>query len=845
MTNSEKGQNMTELPQNLRDWAKTCNGAPGIPVRQHLLAVLHVAEELLRRFPRFCEQCRITPQAVLFLAASHDVGKLSLDFLQLSRAWLESQGLSRRAIQEGWKMLYKRSHFLVSRDSLHKFCHEGGHCSPRSAACWAAVVGAHHGRIARRYSSAPYVPKVQERVLEQERQTCLQEMWERCGRPTLPEVDQNDPVLWSVAGLITLADWIGSDEDFFPPDTELDEPTLQQRAAEAVAAIGLGLPSVRAHLDFADIFAGRTPYPLQSMAAEVINAPGIYIIEAPMGMGKTEAALWAAYRLLANAKSDGIFFALPTQATSNRMFLRFADFVRRICPEAASTQLVHGNSWLQDDLKALARPASPGSAADPCWFSTARRALFAPFGVGTVDQALMSVLAVKHFALRRFALAGKVVVVDEVHTYDMYTGTLVRHVCRELEQLGCTVIILSATLTEEARCSLLDLPADEEDLSAPYPRISGRSAGDMLPESHPPSRPDTIVHIEHPDREAALNRALDLAGQGAHVLWICNTIARAQEDFCTLRQRAAALTSPPGTGLLHSRFPFYRREALEREWMARFGPDGERQRGAILVSTQIVEQSVDLDADALFSELAPTDMLLQRMGRLWRHQRDRRPVPHPLFCLLRETASCEEFRQMKAADVRTRLREKAHVYSPYALMRTLDIWENLEELVLPSGIRALMAATYEEKEIPPGWEDLYAERYGKNLAEKRLADMNTDIWQAALDDDAHLRTRLSGDDALFVLCTARDGTRISLLEGTEVMVPEGKISLDAAKKLHRNTVRIPVHYLGGKSADALLAPYHLDGCLLIQDKEIVSPLVREGRRFFWDEFLGVVVHKEE
>ncbi|RRD69204.1 MULTISPECIES: HD domain-containing protein [unclassified Desulfovibrio] len=100
---------MTELPENLRDWAKTCNGAPGIPVRQHLLAVLHVAEELLRRFPRFCAQCRITPQAVLFLAASHDVGKLSLDFLQLSRAWLESQGLSRRAIREGWKALYARS----------------------------------------------------------------------------------------------------------------------------------------------------------------------------------------------------------------------------------------------------------------------------------------------------------------------------------------------------------------------------------------------------------------------------------------------------------------------------------------------------------------------------------------------------------------------------------------------------------------------------------------------------------------------------------------------------------------------------------------------------------------
>lgn len=834
-----------DLPRPLNDWSKTHDGVPGIPVRQHLLAVACVAEVLLRRYPHLCDRCGITPQALFFLAASHDVGKLSLDFLQKSSVWLERQGLAEKATQGSWKTVYARPHPRISCDSLQKFLVDNRLASRKTAACWAAVVGAHHGRIAKAYSSAPLVLKATERLLEEERQTCLRELWEHFGHPSLPEVSgRNDPMLWCVAGLVTLADWLGSDEHFFPPDVLLDEDSLRQRAGEAVESIGLGLPKVAQGLSFAEIFAGRSPYPLQAEAAVAIDRPGIHIIEAPMGMGKTEAALWAAYHLLSRGQADGIFFALPTQATSNRMFLRFADFVRCVCPQAVPAQLIHGNSWLHDELKALVCPASPESGADPCWFNTARRALFAPFGVGTVDQALLAVLAVKHFALRRFALAGKVVIIDEVHTYDMYTGTLVRYLCRELEQLGCTVIILSATLTEEARCSLLSLPAGEESRDIPYPRISGRAGSDVLPERCPPSLQDKVVHVAHPGREEALAQAVALAGQGAQILWVCNTVARAQEDFMELRRRVDA--EGPDVGLLHSRFPFYRRELLERAWMARLGPEGDRAKGAILVSTQIVEQSVDLDADVLFSELAPTDMLLQRLGRLWRHPRSERPVEAPLFCLLREGVPCGELRRMDAAAIMARLGEKAFVYSPYVLLRTLELWEPLERLALPSGIRGLMAATYTEKDVPPGWEDLYAEGYGRDLADRRLADMGTDIWQVALDDAAALKTRQSADDALMVLARAREGNRIVLLESDEaVMSPDGRISLAVAKRLHRNTVRIPASCLAGKPQDGQLMPYHIDGCLLAGEGAMVAPSLRPGRTLYWDEDLGVIIRKEE
>ncbi len=850
------------LPSPLNDWAKTHNGLPGISVRQHLLTVSCVAEELLRRYPLFCTQCRITPQDVLFLAASHDVGKLSLDFLQQSPVWLERQGLVAAAQQGGWKNVYTRSHAQVSHDSLYNFLCAGRTDKRKSAACWAAVAGAHHGGLVRPFTTRPRLFSTSERVLEEERQACLLEFWQRYGSPRLPDVERNDdPALWCVAGLITLADWIGSDESFFPPDQSLAEPQIRQCAAQAVTAIGLGLPTVRQGLNFHEIFSGREPYPLQTCAAQTITGPGVYVIEAPMGMGKTEAALWAAYHLLTAGKASGLFFALPTQATSNRMFLRLAAFVRCICPTAAPVQLVHSSAWLQTDLKALASQDGAGGT-DPCWFNTARRALFAPFGVGTVDQALMSVLAVRHFPLRRFALAGKVVIVDEVHTYDMYTGTLVRHLCRELAQLGCTVVILSATLTETARRALLSLPAGEERPDAPYPRISGcssagqpsepaaagpRSASVVLPEICPPSLPDKTVRIEHPDREAALAQALTLASDGAQVLWICDTIGRAQQDFAALHQRAASLAATPEVGLLHARFPFFRREALERAWLERFGPDGHRQAGAILVSTQIVEQSVDLDADALFSELAPTDMLLQRLGRLWRHPRAGRPLDQPLFCLLREADACQTFKQLDAAAITARLGAKACVYNPYALLRSLEVWEPLACVHLPSAIRGLMAATYAEQDVPPGWDELYAARYGNDLADRRLADMNTDIWQLALDDDASLHTRLSGEaTALLVLCTASKGNRLSLLEGSEVVLADTAVpSLDVAKKLHRNTVRIPLSCLASIPSDNRLTPYHINSYLLVHGHDITLPQIKPGRRLQWDDALGVIICKEE
>ncbi|MBQ9406615.1 MAG: CRISPR-associated helicase Cas3', partial [Desulfovibrio sp.] len=751
------------------DWAKTTReGMPGISVRGHCIAVRCVADELLCRFPHFCEDNGITPQAVAFLAAAHDVGKISLDFLQKCPAWLRQEGLERQARNNGWADIHTRWHPAISQQSVQLFLQQHGH-NLKTAYFWAAVVGAHHGRLLAGGAEHPCQPTATENKLEDERQNCLLEFWEACGRPVLPSVDGDDSCLWSVAGLVTLADWLGSDEDFFPANRELQEENLRCAAARAMDAAGLGLPPVKVGLDFADIFPGKAPYPMQTACAAAITAPGVYVLEAPMGMGKTEAALWATYHLLQGGQAQGVYFALPTQATSNRMFLRLADFARRICPDASPTQLIHGNAWLCDDLKALSAPGTadaPKNASpvrpDGLWFNTTRRALFAPFGVGTIDQALLAVLAVRHFPLRRFALSRKVVILDEVHTYDVYTGTLIRCLCRELEQLGCTTIILSATLTESVRRGLLDETDGLEDGLVPYPRLTGRTSNTPLAPLTPPAPPDMEVRITHAAADEAQEEALRLASCGAQILWVCDTVDSAQLTYQALKQKCGTAI---GLGLLHSRFPFYLRDNLENLWMGRFSREGARSGGAILISTQIVEQSVDLDADALFSELAPTDMLLQRLGRLWRHHRENRPLPAPLFCLLDEDATLEDLRGMDVEGIKTTLGAKSFVYKPSVLLRSLEQWARLESLSLPSGIRRIMAATYTPTDCPPAWQELEAEKWGEDLAAQTVANMGTNIWKPLLDDTILPCTRLAEHtDYTLVLCAEDTGATLTLRE---------------------------------------------------------------------------------
>jgi CRISPR-associated endonuclease/helicase Cas3 len=412
-------------------------------------------------------------------------------------------------------------------------------------------------------------------------------------------------------------------------------------------------------------------------------------MEAPMGMGKTEAALYAAYQIASDGHATGIYFALPTQLTSNKIFERFQKFLSQVLADDCSHRslLLHANAWLFDTD--MGEEGQPGGA----WFNQSKRGLLAPFAVGTVDQALMAAMNVKHGFVRAFGLAGKVVILDEVHTYDTYTGSLLDDLVSLLRDLQCTVIILSATLNQERREQLLGHPTK----SMAYPLVTSSpslSPSDVIETYVPPSDSRSIsVHLSNSDA-SAMNEALARAGEGQQVLWIENTVKDAQQRFLDLASRCAEIGV--GCGLLTSRFTVNDRQNIEAEWVTLFGKSGwgkRSEKGRILIGTQVLEQSIDIDADFMVTRFAPTDMVLQRFGRLWRHEGTPRPVEaNPDAWLLAPAL------ESAIEEPQKHFGSSAFVYSPFVLCRSLETWQEVKSINLPQDIRGLIESTYETRQ---------------------------------------------------------------------------------------------------------------------------------------------------
>jgi CRISPR-associated endonuclease/helicase Cas3 len=429
------------------------------------------------------------------------------------------------------------------------------------------------------------------------------------------------------------------------------------------------------------------------------------------------------------------------------------------------------------------------------WFASAKRALLTPFGVGTIDQALLGIVAAKHFFVRQFGLARKVVILDEVHTYDLYTSTLIGALVKRLRELRCTVIILSATLTERRRRELLGL-VENQPVSRAYPLVSGVAGSFIEHACEPP--PSKVIQIRNLPGTLPVDEAMDRACRGECVLWIRNTVDEAQQTYRALQ--GANFQGGPSIALLHSRFPFFRREQIEAEWMDRLGKDPEnRPVGCVLVSTQVAEQSVDIDADLLITDLAPTDMLLQRLGRLWRHERLTRPCQQPEIWI-RMPPFDAVLPDATEKELRTVLGKSARVYAPYVLLRSLQQWRERNTITLPGDIRTILEATYAAPTVaePLAWQKLREQLEQQKDTMARQALNATNIWNnPALPDEEGVQTRYSTYPTAQLLLarqitrTGRHSVRLNLLNGDAVTARDGKWNFDAAKAIHRNVVRMP------------------------------------------------------
>jgi CRISPR-associated endonuclease/helicase Cas3 len=727
---------------------------------------------------------RLLPDNVSLAAAVHDVGKVSPGYQLKYFSQLVRQFAPNLARMDPCR--FESKHATISAAAVDRWL-------TTPATPLATVAGGHHGSLARGRADDKAEVYGGESWAH-ERRRLIDALVHEFGAP--PSLEQNRGISVPVlAGLVSVADWIGSDERFFPSDTTPADHDAAVIAEHAISECGLRVPALQPNLTFEQVF-GFPPNACQEQFADLVSGPGLYVLEAPMGLGKTEAALYAAYTLINAGHNRGIYFALPTRLTSDRIYKRMSKFLNSVSVEPASPLLAHGLAWLRAFDEQRSGRFAPGQRE---WFGPLKRALLAPYAVGTIDQALLAVLRVRHNFVRAYGLAGKVVILDEVHSYDMYTGTLLDRLTTRLLEIGCSVIVLSATLTASRRNRLA--PALGAVKTSAYPlgiRLQGAKA-----DSHPLTPPPESIcqtRIEPWDDGTVAHAAVTAAEAGQCVVCIANTVGRAQAWYTAIASymRAGAFE----VGLLHARFPLFQREAIEDKWVTALGRDGPRPHGCVLVATQLVEQSVDIDADLMISELAPTDMLLQRMGRLWRHSRPDRACCTPAFIVVaRDPASVTT----GAEAVEILGRENSLVYAPYVFLRTHAVWRSLSSVCRPRDIRPLIEATYADPTAPesPVLTDLRAALTAAAGKLAALAVSAGDNVQGlpVMEDREDVATRYSDlPTTPVLLVTAIDApapsrAQLTLLSGHTVTLDEFRPDLRVTCLLHRNLVTIARHLL--------------------------------------------------
>ena len=835
-----KGENIFEISQML--YAKTSRTdsgeiVPGLTVFQHCYIVGMVALKLSKRFLPYIP-VKLTPEQCGFVAALHDIGKINPAFQTkiikaLSRPDAVSQKLPRilelvdPSMEKNWGY-----HYGVSQITL-----EAINC-PRYVPY---IAGQHHG-----YTPAPVQLSADAEVLggplwQKERLKTVKSLKEAFGIEEWPDIDSPETARF-LAGLTTVADWIGSGEDFDGFASNFSINDIGALAEHAIDKAGFINPRVITGLNFEDIFKdssgkGLSPYEVQQKFIDVATSSGVHVLEAPMGSGKTEAALYAAYRLMEVGKARGIYFALPTRLTSNKIYDRFNSFIQRILKKHQTSiqraLLLHGLSWLE--RTELGIEGEPGGS----WFDTRKRGLLAPFGVGTLDQALMAVMNVRHGFVRAFGLSGKVVILDEVHSYDSYTGAIIDALIPLLRNLGCTVFILSATLTRERRAEVIGTEIE----SNAFPLVSSSSIPGECKEYPiaPPQELERKISLTfRMERKELLEMAIERAQSGFQVLWIENTVPEAQSIYYDFAARCKQIGVE--CGLLHSRFTLEDRKHNEEKWVSLYGKSGINERslsGRVLIGTQVLEQSLDIDADLLITSFCPTDMLFQRLGRLWRHTNTPRPsnsVPEAWVITPPYETAIED--PLKAFG------PTALVYAPYVLCRSLEVWCGRKEVALPDDVRPLLDATYtkrHEKGAMAKWlhELENGTRFRKGRKELRQLARFTLSRDAMTLPESKAQTRYGeepGCDVLLLrdirLNAEKDITEVTLLNEKFIELPlhKSKLSREGWRRLSvslmKQTVNVRLKDAPLPLKRSFLKRLGLDNCLFIGSPEDDEALLR-------------------
>ncbi|MBV1928101.1 MAG: CRISPR-associated helicase Cas3', partial [Gammaproteobacteria bacterium] len=742
-----------------------------------------------------------TLNCIAFLLGLHDLGKFAETFQQLRPDLRELFWPDSPVKKTNYSIRHDTLGNMIWRDCLKKHLFKGSSGDLKDFAddtlqYWLNPVFGHHGwppsdnneRIKNHF--APHDQTAVQAFVE-DWQGVMQPDFELAAELDLQEDwrNQQKNLSWLLAGIAVLSDWLGSNQEIFTyqcspmPLDEYWHKIALPNAEKAITASGLLPKKSQNRLPLNTLFpyiSHRTPLQKQCEELVISPEPQLFILEDVTGAGKTEAALILAHRLMSEGLAQGLYIGLPTMATANAMYERMTETYQQLYQTGEEPSLIlshsarHLSEKFQQSLlnsqKSEQNYQQEESITAQCnrWLADNRKkALLADVGIGTVDQALLGIVPARHQSLRLLGLLGKVLILDEVHAYDAYTNELLKRLVEFHAAFGGSVILLSATLTLHQRKELVqafygkrNTHQNSHDLSNDhYPLLTQASVAQGV-KTYPLATRESVkrqVKVVFCHQQATIFERIKTAqDEGKSVCWIRNTVPDARDAWQHLNN--CDWIDPDKLHLFHSRYALGDRNATEQQMLSYFGDKSEprQRRGRVLIATQVVEQSLDLDFDLMISDLAPIDLLIQRAGRLQRHSRnqqgqrlvhgeaDQRGTP----CLV---VHAPEHTETPQADWFKSTFPKAHYVYPHTLLlwRTMKILQQKGGWRMPEDARALLEFVYDEGgEIPEGLDQSSLEAEGENRAKKDNANFlqmklssgyaDSPQW----DEEAHIATRL-------------------------------------------------------------------------------------------------------
>lgn len=767
-------------------------------------------------------------QWMLFFLSLHDLGKFAEAFQRLNPTLY--QKLQEKEGHRQYSQRHDTLGYMAWKHLLKKFGQKAffnTSLQPDIPEYWIQTVTGHHGEPPGYMESGNRRIDVADYFSEDDLNAAfsfIQEM--RNLFLSDPEVfhgfeDKSFPkrlkqISWWLAGISVVCDWIGSDTAFFKPHQtpmkaeEYWKNHALLNAEKAVNSSGI-IPAKKAaysgigHLfDYID-----APSPLQEFChgTRLPQGPQLWILEDITGSGKTEAALILAHRLMSGDSGEGVFIGLPTMATANAMYERMAKCYENLYAENQKPSLIlaHSARHLSKTFSQSILPRHfeftsydkkepTGSAQCSAWIADHRKkAMLADVGIGTADQAMLGILPVRHQSMRLLGLAFKILIIDEIHAYDVYMSQLIRTLLTFHAKIGGSVILLSATLPRKMRGELINsflaglggIKADAALTEDRYPLVTSVT-GETVEEFQvaPRAQVSRKVHVRMVHDERQIYELIRQAEAQARCLcWIRNTVADARSAYRELRARYNIPAEK--IGLFHARFTLSDRLNIEEKVIENFGKgsDARQRKGRILIATQVVEQSLDLDFDVLISDLAPIDLIIQRAGRLCRHVRDRlgnrickpgavdeRDIP--VFYVLgpEPLAGIHE-------DWYRSFFPRANMVYPHTgnLWRTARLLSQFGQIRMPEDARPFIEGVYGEnaEDFPESLEEASQMAEGESVAKKDIALRNRLKPESgysrkgcqAWDEDIRIPTRLGENTVMLHLARYENGSLTPLAEG--------------------------------------------------------------------------------